>query len=147
MSRKALSFWQMLEQDVVILVPVGMESPHPKDVTLLEALQLKGVRGDQKSKIMSYRGSLKEFGGVNLEKKCLSSRKQCYKFNCSLQWLGMGLKKISITLKIQHESWGGFPVVRAVKYWHRPSKRRDKASTGILPRERSIGLWSHKRHG
>lgn len=104
MSRKALLFWQMLEQDVVILVPVGMESPRPKDVTLLEALQLKGVRGDQKSKIMSYRGSLKEFGGVNLEKKCLGSRKQCYKFNCSLQWLGMGFKKISITLKIQHES-------------------------------------------
>ena len=65
----------MLEQDVVILVRMGMESPRPKNVALLEALRLKGDRGDQKSKMMSYIGSLKELGGFNLEEKCLGSRK------------------------------------------------------------------------
>lgn len=86
----------MLKQDVVILFHVGMENPCPKDIALLEALQFKGDKGDQKSKIMSYLGSLKELGGFNLEKKCLGSRRQCCKFNCSLQLFGMGLKILAL---------------------------------------------------
>lgn len=62
MSWKASSFWKMLEQDVVILVHAGVESPRPKDVALLGALQLKGDRGNRKSKIVSYVGILKELG-------------------------------------------------------------------------------------
>lgn len=42
----------MLEQGVVILVYVRMESLCPKDVALLEAVWLKGDRRDQESKIM-----------------------------------------------------------------------------------------------
>lgn len=92
----------MFKQDVVIQVHVGTESPRPKDRVLLEALPLKGGR---KSKIMSYIGSLKELGGLNLENKCLGSRKQCCRFNCSFQLMGMGLEKNEHDLlKIQRDS-------------------------------------------
>lgn len=74
MSRKASSFWQAFEQDAVIEVHVGTESPRPKDGVLLEALPLKGDRGDWESEIMSYIGSLKELGALNLDNQCLGSR-------------------------------------------------------------------------
>lgn len=51
-------------------IHVGTENPCPKDIDLLEALHL---RGDQKSKITSNTGNLKELGEFNPEKKCLGS--------------------------------------------------------------------------